>query len=190
MVLIIDNYDSFVFNLARYVQEAGFKTTVLRHDAISLAEIKTLSPSHIIISPGPYGPEQTGICPAMIKCLAPFIPILGVCLGHQTIAHVYGGKIIRANYPMHGRASIITHNEQAIFTKIQNPLTVGRYHSLLVSDDNFPAELEIMAQTIDGEIMALRHRRYPSYGVQFHPESILTEQGHQLLNNFLIQHAK
>lgn len=187
MVLIIDNYDSFVFNLARYVNECGYKTHVVRHDAITLAEIAALKPSHIVISPGPFGPEKTGIVPAVIQRFAATIPILGVCLGHQTIAHVYGGNIVQAPLPIHGKASSITHHAKSIFTGITNPLKVGRYHSLIVSRENFPSELEIIAQTEDGIIMALRHRSYPTYGVQFHPESILTEMGHQLLKNFLSQ---
>lgn len=185
MVLIIDNYDSFVFNIACYVKECGHTTRVVRHDAISLAEITARKPTHIIISPGPFGPEKTGIVPAVIQRFAATIPILGVCLGHQTIAHVYGGNIIRAAKPMHGKASTITHHAQSIFTGIPNPLKVGRYHSLIVDRTNFPSELEIIAQTENDIIMALRHRTYPTYGVQFHPESILTEMGHQLLKNFL-----
>lgn len=187
MVLIIDNYDSFVFNLARYVNECGYTTRVVRHDAISLAEIIALKPSHIIISPGPFGPEKTGMVPAVIQHFAATIPIFGVCLGHQTIAHVYGGNIVQAPQPVHGKASLITHHAKTIFTGIASPLKVGRYHSLIVDRKNFPSELEIIAQTEDGIIMALRHRLYPAYGVQFHPESILTEMGHQLLNNFLSQ---
>jgi para-aminobenzoate synthetase component 2 len=185
MILLIDNYDSFVYNLARYVGELGAERLVKRNDAITLAEITSLQPSHIIISPGPCAPLQAGISMAVIRQFGAYIPILGVCLGHQAIGQVFGGTITRAKKPMHGKASSITHNQHAIFSGVNNPLQVGRYHSLIVSEKNFPPELEITARSAENEIMGLRHREYPIFGVQFHPESVLTEQGHQLLENFI-----
>jgi anthranilate synthase/aminodeoxychorismate synthase-like glutamine amidotransferase len=186
MILLIDNYDSFVYNLARYVGELGFNRLVKRNDKISLAEIALLQPSHIIISPGPCAPEQAGISMDVIKQFGKTIPILGVCLGHQAIGQVYGGKVTRAKRPMHGKSSLITHDEKKLFSGLENPLQVARYHSLIVSDENFPEELCITAQCDAGEIMGLAHREYPVYGVQFHPESVLTKSGHALLENFLM----
>lgn len=185
MILLIDNYDSFVYNLARYVGELGFPRQVVRNNAITLDEIEKLSPSHIIISPGPCAPDQAGISLAVIKQFGSSIPILGVCLGHQAIGQAYGGKVVRAKFPMHGKASHIKHDEKTIFEKIENPLRVARYHSLIVSDEIFPDELRVTARCENGEIMALCHREYPVYGVQFHPESVLTASGHTLLQNFL-----
>jgi anthranilate synthase/aminodeoxychorismate synthase-like glutamine amidotransferase len=185
MILLIDNYDSFVYNLARYVDELGYVSLVKRHDAIILTDIELLQPSHIIISPGPCSPEQAGISMAVIREFGPRIPILGVCLGHQAIGQVYGGIVTRAQKPMHGKSAMITHHGKNIFSGLVNPLQVGRYHSLIVSDENFPAELEVTARSIEGEIMGLMHKQFPVYGVQFHPESVLTQSGHQLLQNFL-----
>src|SRR5579872_644850 len=185
MILLIDNYDSFVYNLAFYVGELGYVRHVIRNDAISLNEIEKLNPSHIIISPGPCAPDQAGISLDVIKQFGPSIPILGVCLGHQAIGQAYGGKVVRAKNPMHGKASYINHDEKNIFEKIENPLRVARYHSLIVSDENFPDELCVTARCQNGEIMALRHHQHPVYGVQFHPESVLTASGHALLKNFL-----
>jgi para-aminobenzoate synthetase component 2 len=185
MILLIDNYDSFVYNLARYVGELGFKRCVKRNDAISLDEIAVLSPSHIIISPGPCAPEQAGISMDVVRKFGASIPILGVCLGHQAIAQAYGGVIARAKYPMHGKASVITHNKKDLFEKIINPLRVARYHSLIVDEISFPNTLCVTAHCDKGEIMALRHTVFPVFGVQFHPESVLTQQGHALLKNFL-----
>lgn len=185
MILLIDNYDSFVYNLARYVGELGFQRCVQRNDRISLNEIADLNPSHIIISPGPRAPLQAGISMDVIAQFGSYIPILGVCLGHQAIAEVYGGLVVRAKYPMHGKASVITHDERDLFTGVTNPLYVARYHSLIVNEENFPSELVITARCDKGEIMALRHRVFPVFGVQFHPESVLTQEGHALLNNFL-----
>jgi para-aminobenzoate synthetase component 2 len=186
MILLIDNYDSFVYNLARYIGELGYERKVIRNDAITLDEIALLQPSHIIISPGPCVPEQAGISMAVIKHFGPHIPILGVCLGHQAIGQVYGGKVLRAKRPMHGKASDITHNESGLFSGLDNPLQVARYHSLIVSEESFPSELMITARCEIGEIMAVQHSRYPVYGVQFHPESVLTHQGYELLKNFLL----
>jgi para-aminobenzoate synthetase component 2 len=184
-VLLIDNYDSFVYNLARYIEELGYKTIVKRNNRISLDEIATLKLSHIIISPGPCAPDQAGVSMNVIKHFGRDIPILGVCLGHQAIGQVYGGLVKRAKFPMHGKASAIRHDERALFQGLDNPLRVARYHSLIVSDDFFPAELTVTARCENGEIMAMQHRDYPVYGVQFHPESVLTQQGYTLLENFL-----
>lgn len=185
MILVIDNYDSFVHNLARYVRKLGYKTHVARNNEVTLEEIAELNPSHIIISPGPCNPDKAGISMKVIAHFAGKIPILGVCLGHQAIAQVYGGKIIRAQKPVHGKHSLITHDASAIFFDLQNPLQVGRYHSLIVSEEQFPSELIISARSKENEIMALRHRTHPIYGVQFHPESVLTNAGYKLLKNFL-----
>ncbi|EKD54804.1 MAG: hypothetical protein ACD_60C00043G0005 [uncultured bacterium] len=187
MILLIDNYDSFVYNLARYIGELGFVRHVVRNDSMTVNEIKMRNPSHIIISPGPSTPDQAGISLQVIKELGAIIPILGVCLGHQAIGQAYGGKVLRAKRPMHGKSSYVTHNEKEFFYGVENPLRVGRYHSLIVSDEDLPEVLCVTARCEAGEIMALRHREYPVFGVQFHPESVLTEQGHLLLKNFLIR---
>jgi para-aminobenzoate synthetase component II len=183
MILLIDNYDSFVYNLARYVSVLGFQYKVVRNDTISLDDIEKISPSHIIISPGPCTPNEAGISLSLIKKFGGKIPILGVCLGHQAIAQAYGGRVERASKPTHGKASWITHTERGIFSGIKNPLKVGRYHSLIA--DGLPDELSVTARTEEGEVMALQHVKHPVYGVQFHPESILTECGYDLLRNFL-----
>ncbi|MDR3477553.1 MAG: aminodeoxychorismate/anthranilate synthase component II [Gammaproteobacteria bacterium] len=185
MILLIDNYDSFVYNLARYVSELGFTYLVKRNDAITLAEIALMQPSHIIISPGPCAPLQAGISMEVIREFGSRIPILGVCLGHQAIGQVYGGIVERAKHPMHGKASLICHTGKGLFEGLESPLQVARYHSLIVSPEHLPDQLEITAQSAEGEIMGLAHRDYPVYGVQFHPESILTHCGHALLKNFL-----
>jgi anthranilate synthase/aminodeoxychorismate synthase-like glutamine amidotransferase len=185
MILLIDNYDSFVHNLARYVGELGYQRCVKRNDAVTLPEIEMLQPSHIIISPGPCAPSQAGISLAVIRHFAGRIPILGVCLGHQAIGQAYGATITRGLKPLHGKASSITHTAEKIFAGLAQPLNVGRYHSLIVASDNFPAELKITARSVEGEIMALEHREHAVFGVQFHPESILTEGGYELLGNFL-----
>lgn len=187
MILLIDNYDSFVYNLARYVSELGLNYCVKRNDALNLADIIALNPSHIIISPGPCTPNEAGISLATIRELGPTIPILGVCLGHQAIGQAYGGKVVPAKQPTHGRASRIWHHQQGLFKKLKNPLWVGRYHSLVVSPDELPAELIVTAHSEDREIMALAHVHHPVYGVQFHPESILTEEGHAIIKNFIHQ---
>jgi len=185
MILLIDNYDSFVYNLARYVSELGFERLVKRNDAITLPEIEKMKPSHIIISPGPCAPDQAGISLDVIKHFGSRIPILGVCLGHQAIGQVYGGKVTRAKHPMHGKSSHITHDGKGVFVGLENPMLVARYHSLIVSEDNFPIQLKITARCPAGEIMGVVHREYPVYGVQFHPESVLTKEGYDLLRNFL-----
>ena len=185
MILLIDNYDSFVFNLARYVSESGHEKIVRRNDNISIAEIRQLNPSHIIISPGPGAPESAGISLRVIAELGASIPILGVCLGHQAIGQVYGGIVTRAQKPMHGKAAAVMHNEKNIFAGLPNPLSAARYHSLIVSEKNFPAQLTITARSAEGEIMGMAHVEYPVFGVQFHPESVLTPDGYDLLNNFL-----
>ncbi len=184
MILFIDNYDSFVYNLARYVSELGFKYQVVRNDEMTLDQIAEVNPSHIIISPGPCAPEQAGISMAVIQRFGATIPILGVCLGHQAIGQVYGAKVIRAKRPMHGKASEIMHEKKELFAGLKNPLRVARYHSLIVSDEYFPEVLQVTARCEIGEIMALRHREYAVFGVQFHPESVLTEEGYLLLKNF------
>ncbi|HSW93112.1 MAG TPA: aminodeoxychorismate/anthranilate synthase component II [Gammaproteobacteria bacterium] len=186
MILLIDNYDSFVYNLARYVSELGFLPRVVRHDAIQCGDIAKWKPSHIIISPGPGTPSDAGISLDVIRQFGPTIPILGVCLGHQAMGQAYGGKVVRAKHPMHGKASLIQHDEKKLFAGIPNPLRVARYHSLIVSDADFPDALCVTARCERGEIMAISHRDYPVYGVQFHPESVLTTHGHALLKNFLI----
>lgn len=185
MILVIDNYDSFVFNLARYVNVLGFDTHIVRNDKITLDEIKSLNPTHIILSPGPKAPSQAGICLPVIKAFFKRYPILGVCLGHQAIGQAFGGVVEKAKKPMHGKASFIAHGQTSLFHNVTSTLKVGRYHSLIVSKENFPADLCITAESEEGEIMALQHRDYPVFGVQFHPESILTEQGDILLKNFL-----
>jgi len=185
MILIIDNYDSFVYNIARYVSELGYNYRVYRNDEITLQEIKNLNPTHVIISPGPCSPNEAGISLSLITEYQNKMPILGVCLGHQAIGQAYGAQVVRAKNPTHGKYSYIIHNGSGIFRGLNNPLKVGRYHSLIVSSINFPSSLEIIAQSNEGEIMALKHVDYQIYGVQFHPESILTSQGKNLLYNFL-----
>lgn len=187
MILLIDNYDSFVYNLARYVAELGFEYHVVRNDATDIKSIIELQPSHIILSPGPCAPDQAGITLDVIRSLHTQTPILGVCLGHQAIAQAFGAAITHAKQPMHGIRSLITHQQTGILRELDNPLSVARYHSLIVSQDNFPNEqLIINAWSDADEIMALQHRSYPVFGVQFHPESVLTQQGHTLIQNFLL----
>jgi anthranilate synthase component 2 len=187
MILIIDNYDSFVYNLARYVGELNHEYQVKRNDSITLADVAALNPSHIIISPGPKAPPDAGISVDIIKHFAPTIPILGVCLGHQALACAFGGVVEIAPKPLHGKSSVITHHGKDIFANLPNPLSVGRYHSLIVAEKDLPDCLEVTARSEDNLIMALRHREYPTFGVQFHPESILTQSGHALLKNFLVE---
>jgi len=192
MLLLIDNYDSFTYNLVQYFGQLGAQVEVRRNDAITLDDITAFAPSHLVISPGPCTPNEAGISLAAIREFAGKIPILGVCLGHQAIAQAFGGKVIRARQVMHGKTSVIGHDGRGVFHALNNPLTVTRYHSLLVEESTLPAEFEISAWTLptDGsarEIMGLRHRTLPLEGVQFHPESILSEQGLELLANFLRQ---
>ena len=185
MILLIDNYDSFVYNLARYVRELGQTPLVRRHDAITPEEILGLEPSHIIISPGPCSPSEAGISTDVVRRLGPTIPILGVCLGHQCIGAAYGAEIVRAGRPMHGKTSRIHHSGTGLFTGLPSPFQATRYHSLVIAPASVPPELEITATSEDGEIMAVRHTRFPVYGVQFHPESVLTEHGYRLIDHFL-----
>jgi anthranilate synthase/aminodeoxychorismate synthase-like glutamine amidotransferase len=185
MILLIDNYDSFVFNLSRYVRELGGDAMVRRNDDLSIEETRSLHPSHIIISPGPCTPAESGVSNEIISAFGATIPILGVCLGHQCIGAVFGGKIVRAQRPTHGKTSEIRHQGGGVFAGLPNPFRATRYHSLAVSRQDLPGVLLVTAETPDGEIMGLAHREYPVFGVQFHPESVLTECGHQLLLNFL-----
>jgi anthranilate synthase/aminodeoxychorismate synthase-like glutamine amidotransferase len=185
MILLIDNYDSFVYNLARYVAELGQAPVVRRNDAITLDDIAALRPSHIIISPGPCSPAEAGISSDVIRRFGPEIPILGVCLGHQCIGAVYGGEVVRARKPMHGKTSSIRHSGTSIFTGLPSPLIATRYHSLVIAPDSVPEALEVLATAEDGEIMAVSHRVHPVVGVQFHPESVLTEYGYRMLDWFL-----
>jgi anthranilate synthase/aminodeoxychorismate synthase-like glutamine amidotransferase len=185
MILLIDNYDSFVYNLARYVRELGETPVVRRHDAVTPEEILGLAPSHIIISPGPCSPAEAGISTDVVRRLGPTIPILGVCLGHQCIGAAYGGEIVRSGRPMHGKTSRIHHQGKGLFAGIPSPFQATRYHSLVIAPASVPPELEITATAEDGEIMAVQHARFPVFGVQFHPESVLTEHGYRLLDHFL-----
>ena len=184
-VLLIDNYDSFTHNLARYIRELGREVTVLRNDAISLMEIEEMAPSHIVISPGPCTPERAGISLEVVRRFAGWRPLLGVCLGHQCIGQAFGGRVVRAERVMHGKTSPVTHGGSGIFAGIPSPLKVTRYHSLVVDPNSLPGDLEVTARSDEGAIMGLAHRRLPVVGVQFHPEAVLTEHGHRLLGNFL-----
>lgn len=182
---MIDNYDSFTYNLVQYFGELGEEVRVYRNDAITLKEIAAMTPARIVISPGPCSPAEAGISVATIKEFAGKIPLLGVCLGHQSIGAAMGGDIVHAKQLMHGKTSMVHHNNAGVFSGLPNPLTVVRYHSLAIKRETLPACLEVTAWTDDGEIMGVRHREYDLEGVQFHPESILTEAGHALLKNFL-----
>lgn len=185
MILLIDNYDSFVYNLARYVRELGEETVVRRHDATSHEEIAALRPSHIIISPGPCTPGEAGISTDVVRRFGATTPILGVCLGHQCIGAAYGAGIVRAARPMHGKVSRIHHDGRGVFAGLPNPFLAGRYHSLVITRTGLPVDLRVTASAPDGEIMAVEHARYPVLGLQFHPESVLTEYGYVLLDRFL-----
>ena len=184
-LLMIDNYDSFTYNLVQYFGELGAEVLVHRNDEISLADIEGLKPSHLVVSPGPCSPAEAGISVVAIQHFAGKLPILGVCLGHQSIGAAFGGRIIRAQQLMHGKTSVIHTTQQGVFADLPKDYTVNRYHSLSIERSSCPAELEITAWTDDGEIMGVRHRSLAIEGVQFHPESILTEHGHALLKNFL-----
>ncbi len=188
-ILLLDNYDSFVYNLVDYVGKMGAETIVLRSNKVSLEHVKSLSPDRIIISPGPGHPSQrrfVGVSADVLTTLARETPTLGVCLGHQLIAHVFGGRVVRASRIMHGKTSMIEHSGEGVFRGIENPMEATRYHSLIVDEEHLPGCLDVIARSIDdGEIMAIRHRSYPIVGVQFHPESILTREGIKLLRNFL-----
>ena len=185
MILVIDNYDSFTYNLVQYLGELGEEVVVKRNDEIDLDGIAALKPDHILISPGPCTPNEAGVSLAVIDRFKGEIPILGVCLGHQAIGQAFGGDVIRAERLMHGKTSPIEHDGRTMFEGLPNPFTATRYHSLIVKRETLPDELEVSAQTAEGEIMALRHKRYPIEGVQFHPESIITEHGLKMLRNFL-----
>ena len=185
MILVIDNYDSFTYNLVQFLGELGQETVVYRNDAITLEEIANLEPSHIVISPGPCTPLEAGVSNDVIRYFRGKIPILGVCLGHQCIGYVYGGLIKRAALPMHGKESLVYHDGQTIFKGLKSPLVGGRYHSLVIAPESIPATLEVSAKTEDGVIMGVRNRRDGVEGVQFHPESIMTPTGHEILANFL-----
>lgn len=190
MLLLIDNYDSFTWNLVQYFAELGQTVVVKRHDEIDLAGITALKPDHLVISPGPCSPNEAGISLAAIREFAGKLPILGVCLGHQALAQAFGGNIIRARQVVHGKNSLIRHDNSSVFAGLNNPLSVTRYHSLVVEKHSLPADFRLTAwtETTDGavdEIMGIAHRTLPLHGVQFHPEAILSEQGHQLLANFL-----
>ncbi|MND13571.1 Aminodeoxychorismate synthase component 2 [compost metagenome] len=185
MILLIDNYDSFTWNLYQYFCELGAEVLVKRNDELTLEEIATLAPEKIVISPGPCTPDESGISQAVIGHYAGKVPLLGVCLGHQAIAQVFGATIVRAAKVMHGKTSPISHDGRGVFQGLNNPLTVTRYHSLVIDPDTLPECFDVTARSESGEIMAIRHREWDLEGVQFHPESILSEQGHQLLANFL-----
>ena len=185
MILLLDNYDSFVFNLDRYLQQLGHETLVVRSDAIGVDSIERTGFAAIVISPGPKAPDQAGSSLEVIRRLHRRVPILGVCLGHQAIAQAFGGRVVRSDNPLHGMATTITHDGSALFDGLPRQLTVGRYHSLVAEPESLPACLEVNATSDDGHIMALRHRELPIFGLQFHPESILTEGGHRMLQNFL-----
>jgi anthranilate synthase/aminodeoxychorismate synthase-like glutamine amidotransferase len=186
MIVVIDNYDSFTYNLVQYLGELGADLRVLRNDAATVADVRAASPEGIVISPGPGRPEDAGVTMDVIAALGPTIPVLGVCLGHQAIGAVFGGSVVRAVAPMHGKTSTIEHDEQGVFAGIDGPFVASRYHSLVVAEEGLPADLVISARTReDRTIMGLRHKTFPIHGVQFHPESILTGEGRRILRNFL-----
>ena len=185
MLLVIDNYDSFTYNLVQYFGELGADPQVKRNDAITPDEVEKMKPQKIVISPGPGRPEEAGISMELIRKFGGKIPILGVCLGHQCMGEVYGGKVVRAGRLMHGKTSPIQHDGKGVFQGLPNPFEATRYHSLIVEKNSVPNCLEVCAETAEGEIMGLRHREYPVHGVQFHPESILSKEGKDLLANFL-----
>ncbi len=185
MILVIDNYDSFTYNIVQFLGQMGADIQVVRNDEVTLDEIKALAPTHIVVSPGPGTPDDGGVSLDVIRELGATTPVLGVCLGHQCIGQAYGGIVHRAGRLMHGKVSDVYHNGDGLFAGLPNPFVATRYHSLIVEEDTLPDVLEITARTDQGEIMGLRHKEYPVYGVQFHPESILTECGPQILQNFL-----
>jgi anthranilate synthase/aminodeoxychorismate synthase-like glutamine amidotransferase len=186
MILVVDNYDSFTYNLVQYLGELGAEIRVRRNDAVTVGEIDAMQPSQIVISPGPGRPEDAGVTLEVIRRFGPTTPLLGVCLGHQAIGVVYGGTVSRAKRPMHGKTSTVEHDGKGVFNGIAAPFEAGRYHSLIIESDTVPEDLEVAARTReDGTIMAVRHRKYPVHGVQFHPESVLTDEGRRILKNFL-----
>jgi len=184
-VLLIDNYDSFVYNIARHVKQLGAEYEVVRNDAASIKDIVVFNPSHIILSPGPCAPDEAGLSLALVEDLYRDYPLLGICLGHQVIGQAFGGEIRRAINPMHGMSSPIFHMGEGLFRKVHSPVTVGRYHSLIVDESCLTNDILVTARSQEGEVMAISHKYYPVYGVQFHPESVLTECGYVLLNNFI-----
>ena len=185
MILVIDNYDSFTYNLVHYLNELGAETRVQRNDDMSAPEALALRPDAVLLSPGPCSPDEAGICLELLRHAPDDLPILGVCLGHQAVGRAFGGKVVRAKSLMHGKTSAIRHSGKGVFSDLPNPFTATRYHSLAVEQASLPDSLEVTAWTEDGEIMGLQHRTRPVHGVQFHPESIATEGGHKLLGNFL-----
>ena len=185
MILLIDNYDSFVHNLARYFDQLGQRTVVVRNDAIDTVRVREMKPGALVLSPGPCGPPEAGQSLGLVRRLYRELPILGICLGHQIIGEAFGARIVRAGEPMHGRTSLVKHDGRGLFAGLANPLTGGRYHSLVVDEATLPVELAVTARTLDGVVMAMAHREYPVVGLQFHPESILTEHGYDLLAGFL-----
>jgi anthranilate synthase/aminodeoxychorismate synthase-like glutamine amidotransferase len=185
MIFVLDNYDSFTYNLVQYMGELGAEMTIRRNDELTVDEVEALAPERILLSPGPCTPQEAGISIDLIRSFAGKVPILGVCLGHQAIGAAFGGDVIRAPKLMHGKTSEVEHDGKTVFTGIASPMTCTRYHSLIVSEKNFPGDLEVSARTADGTLMGLRHRKYPVEGVQFHPESVLTSDGKHLIKNFL-----
>ncbi len=185
MILVIDNYDSFAYNLVQYLGELGWEPVIYRNDSITLGQIESMAPSHIVISPGPCTPLEAGISNEVVSRFRGKIPILGVCLGHQCIGYVYGGTIKRARVPVHGKTSVVYHDGETIYRGLPSPLVGGRYHSLVIDEESVPVSLEVSAKTVEGEIMGVRNREDVVEGIQFHPESILTEKGHDILTNFL-----
>ncbi len=186
MILVIDNYDSFTYNLVQLLGEMGAELCVVRNDAISLGDIRAMAPSHIVVSPGPGTPNDSGVSLQVLDELSTHTPVLGVCLGHQAIGQVFGGVVRRAPHLMHGKTSLIYHSGEGVFAGLPSPFEATRYHSLIVEESTLPASLKVTARTIEGDIMGLQHRDRPVQGVQFHPESILTQDGRKLLNNFLL----
>ncbi|HEZ0714411.1 aminodeoxychorismate/anthranilate synthase component II [Neisseria meningitidis] len=187
MLLFIDNYDSFTYNIVQYFTELGQEVAVRRNDDITLEEIEALNPQYLVIGPGPCSPKEAGISVAAMRHFAGRLPIMGVCLGHQTIGEAFGGRIVRAKTLMHGKVSPVSHSGKGMFKGLPNPVTCTRYHSLVIERGTLPDCLEITAWTADGEIMGVRHKEYAVEGVQFHPEALLTEHGHDMLNNFLVE---
>lgn len=190
LILMIDNYDSFTYNLVQYLECLNEEVLVYRNDHITLDEIEKLSPHMIVLSPGPCTPNEAGICMDVVKTFKGHIPILGICLGHQTIGQVFGGNIIKAKEPVHGKVHSIQHMNKGVFINLPNPLKVTRYHSLIIERESLPVCFEITSETMQGEIMGIKHKEYPVEGVQFHPEAILTEMGMEILENFLIEAKK
>ena len=190
MFLVIDNYDSFTYNLVQYLGELGVEMKIFRNDEIELGQIRRLKPERILISPGPCSPRESGLSNDIITTFGPTTPTLGVCLGHQCVGHVFGGEVVRAERLMHGKTSPIYHDDDPLFAGLPNPFTATRYHSLIIKRDTMPDTLKIIAETQpEGEVMGIRHKQYPIWGVQFHPESILTQEGKRILQNFLTLQA-